>query len=60
MTRGVLAPMAVLFSTSVTGLDQASPFLDRKASPADNISSAKKQTLQRANESSMLWLLSES
>lgn len=54
MTRGVLAPMAVLFSTSVTGLDQASPFLDRKASPADNISSAKKQTLQRANESSML------
>lgn len=40
-------------STMVTGLDQASPFLDRKASPADHISSATKQALQRA-KSSML------
>lgn len=42
MTCGVLAPMAVLFYTRVAGLDQASPFLDRKASPADNIFCAKK------------------
>lgn len=41
-------------STMVTGLDQASPFLDRKAFPAEHISSAMKQALQKAKKGSML------
>lgn len=47
---------AVPLSVVVPCLDEASPFLEKEGSPADSISSAKKQDLKRANKSFMLWL----